>query len=117
MNSMFSGCSSLTTIFSNDEWNCDMSDRMFYECRALKGVISYNGNKTDCNYANPTSGYFKSFTRGDADGNGVISDNDVEIVKNYIMDEKPEGFVNPAADANNDGVVNIVDIVEIINKK
>lgn len=54
---------------------------------------------------------------GDANGDGYITDADVIIVKEHIMGNEPDGFVFEGADANEDGKVNVADIVEIINKK
>jgi hypothetical protein len=58
-----------------------------------------------------------TYLKGDANGDGVISDADVIAVKNYIMGNEPENFVFEGADANEDGKVNVADIVEIVNKK
>lgn len=58
MNYMFSDCSSLNTIYCDDAWSCSSSEKMFYGCTSLKGAISYDSNKTDVTYANPTTGYF-----------------------------------------------------------
>ena len=61
MSSMFNGCSGLTTIYANTDWNTTTltsSNQMFYNCSKLKGAIDYNSTKTDATYANPTTGYF-----------------------------------------------------------
>ena len=55
---MFASCSGLTTIYCNDAWGCESSNGMFYGCTSLKGAISFDSNKTDATYANPTTGYF-----------------------------------------------------------
>jgi hypothetical protein len=55
---MFSGCSSLKTIFNTDTWRCDNSQNMFYDCTQLKGVVKYDASKLDVTMANPTTGYF-----------------------------------------------------------
>ena len=61
MASMFMDCTSLTTILCNDTWSCSgASGYMFTGCTSLSGVISYDQNKTDVTYANPTDGYFTS---------------------------------------------------------
>ena len=114
---MFELCSSLTTIYSNDEWNCYSSKDMFKGCTSLKGAISYDSGKTDATYANPTTGYFTAVDKGDANGDGEISDKDVETVENHIMGNKPTNYVFAGADSNGDGVINVADIVDIINKK
>lgn len=57
---MFKGCSNLITIYNNDDWSIKgiPGVDMFSECTKLVGAISYNGGKTNINYANPTTGYF-----------------------------------------------------------
>ena len=57
MEGMFYWCSALTTIYCNEIWQCN-GYNMFYGCTSLKGAISYDSNKTDVTYANPTTGYF-----------------------------------------------------------
>ncbi len=52
---------------------------------------------------------------GDANGDDVISGADVEAVAKYIMGEAVEKFNEDNADANNDGSINIADIVCIVN--
>ena len=121
MSGMFEGCFYLTTIYSNDSWNCEQSERMFGGCTSLVGAISYDSEKTDVIYANPTTGYFTTKAAGvipgDANGDGFINDVDVLAVKDYIMGNEPENFVFKGADANEDDVVNVADIVIILNKK
>jgi surface protein len=117
MAGMFYHCSGLTTIYSNDGWNCESSNNMFKECTFLKGAIIYDSSKTDITYANPTTGYFTAFTLGDADGDGEITDKDVKAVEDNIMGYTPDNFIPSAADSNGDGVVNVADIVDINNKK
>jgi surface protein len=121
MYNMFKGCSSLKTLYCNDTWNCDDSQDMFKDCTSLKGAINYDPEKTDVTYANPTTGYFTkkavAVIPGDANGDGYITDADVVVVKEHIMGNEPDGFVFEGADANEDGKVNVADIVEIINKK
>ena len=58
MSNMFNDCSSLVTIYGDEPWSCSDSYNMFMGCTSLKGAISYNSNKTDVTYANPTTGYF-----------------------------------------------------------
>ena len=58
MGSMFEGCSALTTIYSNTDWHCPQSFRMFAGCTKLKGAVAYDENKTDVTMADPEMGYF-----------------------------------------------------------
>ena len=52
---------------------------------------------------------------GDANGDGKVNMTDVNVVKDYIITGKTEGFYFNNADANGDNVVNAADIVKIIN--
>ena len=70
MSSMFNGCSGLTTIYVSDDFkigNDTNGDNMFYNCTNLVGATSYSDlRKTGKEYANYTSGYFKTyFTLGE----------------------------------------------------
>ena len=52
---------------------------------------------------------------GDANGNDIVDEADIEEVVNYIMGH-PSDIINMmAADANHDGKLNVADIVEIAN--
>ena len=67
MYSMFSGCTSLTTIFCNSDWKVGYKDGfdMFNNCTQLKGTnTSFDPYKTGIEMANPTTGYFTSKTTG-----------------------------------------------------
>ena len=83
MYSMFNGCSGLTTIFCNDTWSCPYSTNMFKDCTSLVGAISYDENKTDVTYANPTTGYFTKKT-GD-DGKVKLSKTEAIIEKGKTL--------------------------------
>ena len=58
MYQMFCGCNSLTTIYCNSTWNCEMSHSMFAGCTSLRGAVAYDEAKTDASMANPETGYF-----------------------------------------------------------
>ena len=59
---MFSDCKSLTTIYVSDEFvitNITYKNySLFFGCIKLKGAIKYNEDKTNCRFANYTTGYF-----------------------------------------------------------
>ena len=55
---MFSECTSLTTIYCNYNWHIENSSWMFYGCTNLLGASAYNSEKTDGAMANPENGYF-----------------------------------------------------------
>lgn len=61
MRNMFSICSSLTTIYASEKFittNVTESYKMFGWCKALKGAIAYDENKTGQECANCNDGYF-----------------------------------------------------------
>ena len=59
---------------------------MFSNCSSLTGAISYDREKTDANYANPTTGYFTAVAKGDANGDGKITDEDVKTAENILWE-------------------------------
>lgn len=63
MKDTFKICRLLETIICNYTWNHGSSTdyQMFYDCKNLKGAISYDSTKITGDYANPDIGYF---TRG-----------------------------------------------------
>jgi len=52
---------------------------------------------------------------GDADGDGDVTMEDVELVKEYIMTGKAEGLIFTNADTNGNKQLNAADIVKMIN--
>lgn len=52
---------------------------------------------------------------GDADGNGKVEAADIVAIVDFIMGNPPVGFDKIAADLNNDGVINIADIIALTN--
>ena len=115
MYGMFEYSQNLEKIYCNDTWSCDNSEDMFYACNALVGAISYDGDKTDATYANPTTGYFTKKTTeivlGDANGDGEVTMSDVIAIMRYILGDIPTGsnFDSAAADVNGDGFVTVAD--------
>ena len=52
---------------------------------------------------------------GDVDGDGKVNEADVQAIEDYIMGRAPEGTDIRLYDVNEDGVVDVADIVCIIN--
>jgi hypothetical protein len=52
---------------------------------------------------------------GDVDGDGKVDEADVQAIEDYIMGRAPEGTDIRLYDVNEDGVVNVADIVDLIN--
>ena len=55
------------------------------------------------------------YLAGDADDSGEVDSKDISAIVDYLMGKTPEKFNMKNADANNDGTINIADIVEIVN--
>lgn len=51
---------------------------------------------------------------GDANGDGIIDEQDVDTMRDYILGRKPNPFSMYNADANNDSTVDIVDLTLLI---
>jgi hypothetical protein len=52
---------------------------------------------------------------GDVDGDGVITEEDVEATVSLILDNIADGEVSEEADANGDGVITVTDITTIVD--
>ena len=51
---------------------------------------------------------------GDANGDKEVDQNDMAIIKDYIMGRSPDGFILQNADTNSDGQCDVNDLVRII---
>ena len=51
---------------------------------------------------------------GDANGDGQVDANDIVEITNYIMGKASKSFIFKTADVNEDGKVNIADILQIV---
>lgn len=120
---VFYDCDELTSVIVEraEPLHLDLTEDFFYD-RANATLYVPKG----CVEAYKAADYWKEFKniveigsviRGDANGDGVISDADVIAVKDYIMGNEPDNFVFKGADANEDEKVNVADIVIILNKK
>lgn len=61
---MFNGCSSLKTIYVSDKFKTDkvtFGNFMFYDCNQLVGAVEYKSEKVDNSMANYNTGYFKTY--------------------------------------------------------
>jgi surface protein len=111
MGTMFSGCSALETIYCDDTWSCEESSQMFYDCKLLKGAISYDENKTDATYANPTTGYFTATKKVYEVGDSFTADDILYTVSSIDPLEVKVGngsySGDPAIDTSTEGVVKL----------
>lgn len=56
-----------------------------------------------------------SAAKADANGDLAVTVNDVVTVIDYLTNQNPQPFIFEAADINADGVINILDVVNMIN--
>ena len=75
MSEMFHYCSKLTTIYCNDTWTCNKSNKIFAACPKLKGAVSYDESKTNVAMANPNTGYFTKKTNDNREAYVVKTNN------------------------------------------
>ena len=58
---------------------------------------------------------FQTILIGDVDGDGELTKADVDAIAMHIIGQTPKGFNKKMADVNEDGKINAVDIVMLIN--
>ena len=129
MDSMFDGCSNLSTIYGGDGWTTDAlksSTNMFYNCTSIRGGMgtTYDANHVDAAYAHidgglSNPGYFTAagmtFLRGDVNGDGQVKISDVTALINYLLSGDASAINLQAADCNEDGQIKISDVTALIN--
>lgn len=54
---------------------------------------------------------------GDVDNSNIVDEKDLDMLVSYIMGDTPDGFDMEKADVNEDGEINVADIVEIVKIK
>ena len=124
MDEMFRNCENLTTVYAGDDWI--IRGQEFWMMAGCINIVGGLGTKYDhlkfCEeYARidggPSApGYFtKGYVKGDANGDGVVTADDVKAVENYILGIESAKFFFLASDMNSDGEINAVDIVALIN--
>lgn len=106
-----------TTFLYEDRWDEDSQENVYTPSPATLYV--HPGKKYT--YQN-TSGW-KEFQNieelvvsGDANGDGDVDNQDLDIVVRYIMGEKIENFIFKNADTNEDDKVDVGDVVKLIDK-
>ncbi len=127
MSSMFDHCANLQTIYVGDGWNTaavTISQDMFKDCTSLVGGqgTTYDANHVDAAYAHidggPSNpGYLTekpAFLRGDVDGSGNVSIDDVTALIDYLLGSNSS--INIAnADTDQSGGVSIDDVTALID--
>ena len=71
--------------------------------KTTSGSTTYGEEKT-----------FQTILIGDADGDGKLTNADADAIAKYIMGQTPTGFKKKMADVNEDGYVNVADIVLLV---
>lgn len=74
----------------------------------------YTGTDLSCSFKTWKS---SSIKKGDANGDGKVNNNDVDITVSYIMTGNKNGFYFLNADMNTDKQINAADIVRIVKIK
>ena len=139
----FSGCSNLMKVEFGSQME-EISEEAFSGCTSLKKIVSkattpptcknqalYDIDKWECELYIPedTEADYRGADQwneflfikegvpalGDANGDNVTTKEDVADIENFIFGVIPEDFDEVAADANDDGEVNVTDIVVIID--
>ena len=136
---VFYNCNRLTSITIPNSVT-SIGDNTFYGCDGLKSVTSLNpvppsitGTSLGSVYENAVlnvpqgskeaymnADFWKLFKTinavGDINGDGIIASADIKEIEKYIMGNPSPYFDVKKADINNDGVVNVADMVIIINR-
>ena len=71
--------------------------------KTTNGNMAYGEEKT-----------FKTKLIGDVNGDGEVTKADAKAVADHIIGNTPAGFNKKMADVNNDGDVNVIDIVLLV---
>lgn len=135
---VFYNCNRLTSITIPNSVT-SIGDNTFYGCDGLKSVTSLNpvppsitGTSLGSVYENAVlnvpqgskeaymnADFWKLFKTinavGDINGDGIIDSADIKEIENYIMGNPSPYFDVKKADVNEDGDVNVADIVYITN--
>ena len=80
---------------------------------ATYGFRSYAKTASGTTYGEEKT--FKTILIGDVDGDGGLTKDDADAIAKHIMGQTPTGFIKKMADMNEDGKINAVDIVMLIN--
>ena len=126
--------SKLTTVVSNNptpfavddatfiyksQWNSETSQYDYTPSPATlyvpKGKVAVYQNTSGWNWFAAGIEEIKASGKGDANGDGFTDADDVKLIADHIMGKNPPGFVFGNADMNNDGKVDAVDLVKLIN--
>ena len=126
MAGMFSGCSSLKTVYADDKWStASVTDgrNMFKDCTNLVGGAGsmYDADHVDHTYAHldggkEDPGYFSvRKEKGDVNCDDAIDAQDLVDLIAFIAGRNPENVSDVSADINDDSKVDIADVIMLAN--
>lgn len=81
----------------------------------LKNIILTEPDETQHSISNVSKGNNFMYIVGDANADGAVDAADYVVTANKIMERNVSTYYGDAADVNNDGTVNVVDLVGINN--
>lgn len=115
----------LATVIAHMEEPCTLSENAFVYSKWLDGesvkvftdamLFVPSGSKAAYMNAPVWQNFSSVIVLGDADGDGVVDQKDINALDDHIMGNTPDGFDDVGADANLDGEINAADIVTIVN--
>ena len=96
---MFNGCGRLATIYAGLQFttaSLEHSSEMFLNCTSLKGAIEYDASKVDGQYANCTTGYFKTYYKVGNQRHDIAVNKDGNLHVDNLQLEDGKDFVTYA---------------------
>ena len=117
----FSGCRNMKRIISRAQIPPTCGSLALYDIDKFECTLYVpKGTVEDYRGATPWVDFFfieegEPSAPGDANGDGDVTAKDAEAIADYIMGVIPDNFDEIAADANEDGFINVADIVYIYN--
>ena len=120
MRMMFGSCWELTTIYCDKDWSNTSADSyvMFSGCKKLVGGngTAFDSNVIDATYARPDGGTVSPGYFTAAEKGDVNNDGVVDIADVVaVLNTMASDADNPSADVNADNVVDIADVVAVLN--
>lgn len=115
----FKNCKGITDVYCYAEAVPDTHFDAFDATPTEKSTLHVPANSVEAYRASWPWSDFKAIvplgSSGDANGDGVVDDKDINAIVEFIMNGKSDGFNFNNADTNNDQKVNAADIVKIVN--
>ncbi|MBQ9293452.1 MAG: hypothetical protein IJ219_00810, partial [Bacteroidaceae bacterium] len=120
MGMMFLACTKLTTICCDKDWSNSTAESgyMFSGCTSLVGGngTAFDSNVIDATYARPDGGTENPGYFTAAEKGDVNNDGVVDIADVVaVLNTMASDADNPSADVNADNVVDIADVVAVLN--